>query len=82
MQMYAYSVNSRKENINTLNIHLDRKLYWTDWGLGTIERVNCDGTEREVVVTVDDEPWLNGLALDLFGEFCYFYAILPEQLRK
>ena len=46
-----------------------RKLYWTDWGLGTIEKASYDGSDREVVVTVDGEPWLNGLALDLIGRY-------------
>jgi len=46
---------------------LCRHIYWTDWGLGTIERASYDGTDRKVLVR-GEEKWINGLALDLLGE--------------
>jgi len=43
-----------------------RHIYWTDWGLGTIERASYDGRGRTVLVR-GEEKWINGLALDLLG---------------
>jgi len=44
-----------------------RHIYWTDWGLGTIERASYDGRGRTVLVR-GEEKWINGLALDLLGQ--------------
>jgi len=48
-------------------LSLCRHVYWTDWGLGTIERASYDGSDRTVLVR-GEEKWINGLALDLLGE--------------
>ena len=50
-----------------LILFLCRHIYWTDWGLGTIERASYDGSDRTVLVR-GEEKWINGLALDLLGE--------------
>jgi len=50
---------------------LFRHIYWTDWGLGTIERASYDGRGRTVLVR-GEEKWINGLALDLLGQLCSY----------
>jgi len=53
-------------NPRLLVLWLCRHIYWTDWGLGTIERASYDGRGRTVLVR-GEEKWINGLALDLLG---------------
>ncbi|WAR23459.1 LRP4-like protein, partial [Mya arenaria] len=42
----------------------ERMIYWTDWGLRTIERATYEGTERETLFTEKHLYFPNGLAID------------------
>jgi len=41
-----------------------RKMYWSDWEEGRIERANVDGTARETLVNTEAQNGLHGLVLD------------------
>jgi len=43
-----------------------RNVYWTDWGLETIEMADYDGANRKVIITRKGS-WMNGLALNVEG---------------
>ncbi|WAR23473.1 LRP4-like protein [Mya arenaria] len=42
----------------------ERMIYWTDWGVRTIERATYEGTEREILFTEKHLYFPNGLAID------------------
>uniref|UniRef100_A0A6Q2Z9A5 Low-density lipoprotein receptor-related protein 2 n=1 Tax=Esox lucius TaxID=8010 RepID=A0A6Q2Z9A5_ESOLU len=51
--------------------HYEKRLYWLDAGLGQIERMRFDGSERETIVN-DNLVGAEGLALDWVGRKLYW----------
>ena len=47
---------------------LCRQIYWSDWGRRTLEKVNYDGSDRQVIVSGAVTSEINGIALDVLGE--------------
>ncbi|XP_006813888.1 low-density lipoprotein receptor-related protein 5-like [Saccoglossus kowalevskii] len=59
---------------------VENKLYWTDYGLNTVNRANMDGTEREIIASMDIEG-ITGLALDVVNRKVYWTHVGTSRIE-
>ena len=67
----------KEEEVGLISLCIiSRNIYWTDWGLESIEMAEYDGANRRVIVTRTGS-WINGITLDIPGLLHYIFTTEP-----